>query len=179
MLFSFASADTYNVTVGSNGQLAFSPTNVTADAGDIILFQFMSVSHSATQSTFNTPCTANSSGFDSGVSSSSSALVQYSVLINDTTPLWVFCKVDSHCASGMVFAVNPTTSQTYDAFKAKAMGKSVSSAAGSTPTATSAGGSSPTPASSGYGYGSSEMKISIQRMTVGLAGVVFLIGLLA
>jgi hypothetical protein len=69
----------------------------------------------------------------------------------------------------MVFAVNPTSSQTYDAFKAKAMGKSVASAS---PSASS------TPASSGYGYGSSGAQISIQKIAAGLAGTVF-VGLLA
>ena len=82
----------------------------------------------------------------------------------------------------MVFAVNPTTSQPFDAFQAKAMGKSVPSAAssaGSSSTPASSAKPSSTPASSGDGYGSSKMKTSIQKITVGLAGVVFLVGLLA
>jgi hypothetical protein len=67
----------------------------------------------------------------------------------------------------MVFAVNPTTSQTFDAFKAKAMGK--------TSTTQSASASPSTPAT---GYGSNGAKNSIQKLTAGLAGVVFLVKLL-
>jgi hypothetical protein len=73
----------------------------------------------------------------------------------------------------MVFAVNPTSSQTYDAFKAKAMGKSVASASSTSKTASPSASTS-----SGYGYGSSGATISIQKIAAVLAGIVF-VGLLA
>lgn len=78
----------------------------------------------------------------------------------------------------MVFAVNPTTSQTYEAFKANAVGGGSPSSGSSTTTSPHA--SSSTPASGGGGYGSSTgsgAKTSVQKLTAGLAGVAFLVKL--
>ena len=61
----------------------------------------------------------------------------------------------------MVFAVNPTTDQSFDAFKAKATGKTVTSTSPSA-TATTSG----------------EAKASVQKMTAALVGAIFLIGVI-
>lgn len=50
----------------------------------------------------------------------------YTIKINDTTPIWAFCRQTlpfSHCAQGMVFAANSIESgpNNFNAFKAKAM----------------------------------------------------------
>lgn len=51
----------------------------------------------------------------------------WTVPVNTTGPVWVYCAQSGHCTSGMVFAINaPTTGNTFDAFKAKAMGGSSS-----------------------------------------------------
>lgn len=56
----------------------------------------------------------------------------FTIKINDTTPIWAFCKQTlpfSHCAQGMVFAANSIESgpNNFDAFKTKAMQSSGSS----------------------------------------------------
>ena len=68
----------------------------------------------------------------------------FTVPVNDTKAIWVYCAQANHCSSGMVFAVNADTSgtNTFDAFRAKAMGSTSSSVppnnGGSSPTGTGA-----------------------------------------
>jgi hypothetical protein len=79
-----------------------------------------------------------SNGFNSGfkpVGTDATTFPTYTVRVNDTTPVWVYCAQSSHCSSGMVFAINaPATGNTFDAFKAKAMGSS--STGGGSPSGT-------------------------------------------
>ena len=98
----------------------------------------------------------------------------------------------SHCKTGMVFAVNPTASDTYDAFKvritfralyffpvtdssppqAKAMGAS------STPSSTgsSSSGSLPSPSASNNGsYGNAALGLGLTKV----AGIISLVAILA
>ncbi|KDQ19389.1 hypothetical protein BOTBODRAFT_170493 [Botryobasidium botryosum FD-172 SS1] len=143
----FAAAQTsHAVTVGAGGKLVYDPTNITAAAGDSIVFTFAGT-HTATESTFSNPCSPMSNGF-AGTSSSSPFTIQ----VNDTNPIWVYCAVPGHCSAGMVFSVNaPTTgTNTYAAFKQIAMGGSPPSGSGSStssgasPSASSSSGSSST-----------------------------------
>lgn len=110
--------DVHVVTVGNNGTLTFDPPQVVAAPRDIISFQFVAKNHTVTQSSFTTPCRKLSStsttgqvGFDSGfmpVANGSAPLV-FNVTVNDTSPIWVYCRQTApvdHCGSGMVFAVN-------------------------------------------------------------------------
>lgn len=62
----------------------------------------------------------------------------YTVQVNDTSPIWAYCRQSNHCAAGMVFAanVNESGANTFEAFEAKAKG----SATGSNSTGTSATG---------------------------------------
>ncbi|KDQ19390.1 hypothetical protein BOTBODRAFT_51811 [Botryobasidium botryosum FD-172 SS1] len=138
----FAAAWTRNVTVGANGQLVFNPPNITAEVGDTIVFIFES-EHTATQSTYQTPCSPSSGGFN-GVSASTSPST-FSVKVNNTNPIWVYCAIPGHCKAGMVFAVNaPTTGDTYESFKQIAAGTGPGveinpSSAGASPTGSSGG----------------------------------------
>lgn len=117
----------HNVTVGGS-QLIFNPSNISAQAGDTVTFQFMPGNHTATQSTFEQPCqpfksSSGQGGFDSGFMQST-----YTINISDVTPIWVYCKQGLHCREGMVFSINADVagSETYSAFKARAMGGTVS-----------------------------------------------------
>jgi len=141
-----ASAADILVLVGAGGQLAFSPSNVTANVGDTIAFQFQGKNHSVTQSTFANPCqiqTTPAQGIDSGfqfVANTSSTLPQWSFTVdNATAPLWFFCaqtNPTSHCQKGMVFSVNanPNSAKSFAVFQQAAMGNAAAaggSAAGS------------------------------------------------
>lgn len=164
-----ASAANITVIVSQGGALNYTPSSVTANEGDVISFQFVAGNHTVTQSSFDNPCTQLSGGIDSEfqpVSSNASMVPEYSFTVsNASTPLWFFCEQGRHCEAGMVFAVNPTANETFDAFKAKATGggsnSTGSSSGGSYPTKT---GSTPSPSASNNsansaapGFGSFEL----------------------
>jgi len=48
----------------------------------------------------------------------------YNYTVADTKSAWFFCATGTHCKSGMVFAVNPTTTETFAAFQSAAKGES-------------------------------------------------------
>jgi len=148
-----ASAD-HQIVVGGPGKLLYTPSNITAQVGDTITFQFMQKNHTATQSTFAAPCralaltsTTGQVGFDSGfmpVADGATTFPVYTIKINDTAPVWVYCRQATHCGSGMVFAVNAIESgpNNFDAFKAKAIqlnGTAAATSSGAAATATSGG----------------------------------------
>jgi len=111
------SGNVHVVTIGGDNSLTFNPSNITAQPRDIISFQFTSKNHTATQSSFATPCkklapnAQGEAGFDSGfmpIANGSSPMV-WNVTVNDTAPIWVYCRQTTpvdHCGTGMVFAVN-------------------------------------------------------------------------
>jgi plastocyanin len=103
------------VQVGAaNGSLAFFPDNISAAVGDMIQFQFAPNNHTVTQSTFDAPCQpialhSNVTGIYSGfmpVTASSTTTPTYTVLVNSTTPMWLYCSQGKHCQSGMTMVVN-------------------------------------------------------------------------
>jgi plastocyanin len=146
-----ALAETIQVMVGQNGTLTFSPSSVVAKEGDTISFTFLSKNHTVTQSTFASPCTNfttadGQSGLDSGyqfVPANATQFQQYSFTmqnVNESVPLWFYCRQADHCQKGMVFAVNPTAEKSFDAFKAKAMGLSATNGSStSAPSASQSG----------------------------------------
>ena len=46
----------------------------------------------------------------------------YTVQVNDTSPIWAYCRQTGHCSGGMVFAANANESSanTFEAFEARA-----------------------------------------------------------
>ncbi|KAI0783854.1 hypothetical protein BC629DRAFT_1593991 [Irpex lacteus] len=181
----FAQAFTFTVTVGideTNGHqgIGFDPSTIVPAAGDTIVFTYAlpeyiknptSVQHSATQSTFDAPCTPKDGGFDTGVQSTGSANdgtgASFSLTVNNTDPLWFFSSVGADCKSGMVLSVNPPTSgdQTAAAFKAKAMASS-----GSQQSSASASSSGSGSASSVAAQPTSNSASTVSGWTAALAG---------
>lgn len=103
------------VTVGSmNGSLSYSPNNVVAAKGDMVQFQFMPANHTVTQSTFDAPCEpinmhSNITGVYSGfmpVAMDAQTIPTYTILINNTKPMWMYCSQGKHCQKGMVMVIN-------------------------------------------------------------------------
>lgn len=147
-----AASANHQVTVGANGQLAFSPSNITAQPGDTITFQYMAKNHTATQSSFGAPCvplgisTPGQVGFDSGfepVSANATDFPTFTVTVNDTKPIWVYCRQTGHCGQGMVFSANAVESgpNNFAAFLALAE-KTNGTSSSSTGTASGASSSS-------------------------------------
>jgi len=147
----------HKVIVGGPGMLIYNPANITAAAGDTVTFEFHQKNHTVTQSTFANPCraltltsTSGQVGFDSGfmpVADGAATFPTYTIQVNDTSPIWVYCKQTGHCGQGMVFSVNSVESgpNTFDAFKAKAIqlnGSSATTSSGA-PGSTPSSGASP------------------------------------
>jgi len=113
-----------------SGVLAFNPPNITAQAGDTITFEFHQKNHTVTASSFDAPCrdlqsSTGTNGFDSGfipVADGATTFPTYVVQVNDTKPIWAFCRQGTHCGQGMVFAVNTVESgpKNFAAFQALA-----------------------------------------------------------
>jgi plastocyanin len=152
-----ATTTDHQVVVGGTDKLYYSPANITAQAGDTVTFQFMVKNHTVTQSSFASPCraltatsTSGQVGFDSGfmpVAANATTFPTYTIQVNDTAPIWAYCRQATHCGSGMVFAVNAVESSAnnFAAFQAKAIqlnGTASSTASGSSATSTASSGSS-------------------------------------
>jgi plastocyanin len=130
----------HKVIVGAAG-LTFNPSNITAQPGDTIVFEFQSKNHTVTGSSFEEPC--REVGFDSGfkpVSPGSSSFPTYNLQVNDTKPIWAFCKQGNHCAQGMVFSANAVESseKNFAAFQARAKESTSGTYSSPSPSATSA-----------------------------------------
>ncbi|KAG8894879.1 hypothetical protein FRB99_000939 [Tulasnella sp. 403] len=115
----------HKIVVGGSAGLVYTPNNIQAAVGDVIQFEFQVKNHTVTQSTFKDPCTPSAPGFDSGympVAASDTTFPTWSFTVNDTKPIWGYCKQGNHCQSGMVFAINANESSAnnFAAFQAAA-----------------------------------------------------------
>ncbi|KAJ9149842.1 hypothetical protein NKR23_g3975 [Pleurostoma richardsiae] len=122
LLLGVASAQKVTVVQVSNSSnaLIYSPDNIKVSAGDMVQFQFMAGNHTVTQSTFDQPCqpvalSSNATGFHSGfvpfaASQASGMIPTYTIMVNDTKPIWVYCAQAKHCENGMVMVINENTS---------------------------------------------------------------------
>lgn len=139
-----------------NGSLTFSPETITAAVGDLVQFHFYPRNHSLAQSTFDNPCqpmpqTNGTIGFWSGfmpVTSESTTMPVFSVVVKDTAPMWFYCATGKHCQAGMAGVINPPANpaRTIEAYKAAAAlvaQAGVPNTAGGTGGSTT-GGSTPT-----------------------------------
>jgi len=128
-----ASGNIIEVIVGGpNGNLTFTPSRVSAAPRDTIRFTFQVKNHTVTQSSFGAPCmpltdktTGTKIGFDSGffpVAADATTFPTWSLTINDTAPIWAYCRQANHCGAGMVFAVNSdeTSQRNFTSFQSLA-----------------------------------------------------------
>ena len=142
--------------VGGDNPLSYSPPNITAQPGDTVTFMFMSGNHTATQSSLSEPCEMLEGGFNSGfqaVSADATTYPEYTITVNDTAPIWVFCAQADHCAMGMVFSVNAVEPYDFTVFQAAANATAKTSSSSSSASSTSSGYSSGSTGSSGSGSG--------------------------
>jgi len=116
-LASTVSSKVIDIQVGGDGgTLVFSPEAVAADPGDQVVYHFNPKNHTVTQSSFAGPCSHKDGGFDSGFHPVGADVAvadrpTFTVLVNDTQPIWMFCAQaggtpNSHCGAGMVQAIN-------------------------------------------------------------------------
>jgi len=138
----------HKVVVGGPGLVAYTPNDIKANPGDTVTFEFRQKNHTVTQSTFAAPCrsltltsTTGQIALDSGympVTDGATTFPTWTIPINDTAPLWFYCKQGNHCGLGMVLAINAvdTGPNNFSAFQAKA--KSLNGTATSSPAPISA-----------------------------------------
>ncbi|KAF8175566.1 Cupredoxin [Pholiota molesta] len=135
----------HRIIVGANGNLVYSPANITAAIGDTVTFEFHPKNHTVTQSSFLKPCqslqeTSGTAGFKSGfmpVDASATTFPTFQITINDTAPIWGYCGQVGHCAAGMVFAINAVESgpNNFESFQQLALHSNSSAAATTAATA--------------------------------------------
>lgn len=145
-----AAAQTHEVMVGGAAGLQFTPAEIKAAVGDMVVFTFMSANHTATQSAFDTPCAALAGGMDSGFQANPNNSVnpppQVAMQVMVDTPLWFYCRQKGHCGKGMTFSINPTAAKTQAMFQSMAIAQN-GTGAGTGIT----GGQAPPPAAGGNG----------------------------
>ncbi|KAK6347459.1 hypothetical protein TWF718_005301 [Orbilia javanica] len=108
----------HTVSVGTAG-LTFSPASITAKTGDTVQFVFKGGNHTVTQAAFNNPCNPTTKGFFSGFTGAKSET--FSIILENTDPIYFYCAQGTHCQLGMVGAINPPSSgNTLAAFKSAA-----------------------------------------------------------
>ncbi|KAI0194847.1 hypothetical protein EV127DRAFT_201262 [Xylaria flabelliformis] len=116
---------THTVQVGGSAGLAYSPSEVQAAVGDMVVFTFMSTNHTVTQSSFATPCDPMAGGMDSGFQPNKDNAVvpapQVAMQVMTTDPIWFYCRQTGHCGKGMVFSINPSAAKTQAMFQAMAI----------------------------------------------------------
>ncbi|KAI0313664.1 Cupredoxin [Amylostereum chailletii] len=124
-LVSVVSAANYTVQVGLDNGLTYTPPQLMAQPGDMVSFMFLTKNHTVTQSSFAEPCTSLPGGVDTGfipvADPNSPTVTAMTMMVNDTNPIWFYCRQQGHCMQGMVFAINPTPAQPYETFQAAAM----------------------------------------------------------
>lgn len=71
-------------------------------------------SHSVAQSSFDKPCQPLQGGdvpaFWSGmmpVTAESTTMPIFTIMVNDTKPIWFYCATGRHCQNGMAGVINP------------------------------------------------------------------------
>ena len=104
------SKQTFHVDVGAfqNGakkDFLFKPNNISANVGDVVLFNMLGASHSVTQSKFFTPC-IKSGPFDTELQDNkknTTDLIVEEYVVADKNPTWFYCKQRGppvHCGTG-------------------------------------------------------------------------------
>ncbi|PGH05535.1 hypothetical protein GX51_02874 [Blastomyces parvus] len=114
-----AFAATIDVDVGDEG-LTFSPETIQAKEGDDVVFHFFPRNHDVASGPFDAPCTPADNGFYSGLINidGSQPDATFTVKINNTDPIWLYCTTRGHCQGGMVAVINPPASgNTLQAYK--------------------------------------------------------------
>ncbi|MCJ1475574.1 hypothetical protein MMC13_004237 [Lambiella insularis] len=114
-------------TANDTGALIFTPNSVTAAVGSLVQFQFHPMNHSVVQADFNHPCIPVASitpaikGIFSGFQATTGATTPiFTILINNTAPIWYYCSQGMHCQAGMVGVINPPANETIAQFAALA-----------------------------------------------------------
>ncbi|KAH7356663.1 hypothetical protein BKA65DRAFT_211803 [Rhexocercosporidium sp. MPI-PUGE-AT-0058] len=127
-----AAVATHTVVVGGAGGLVYTPDQLKAKIGDMVIFEFHSQNHTSTQSAFTTPCDPLAGGMDTGFMANPNNTIspppQVAMQVTVDTPLWFYCRQANHCGKGMTFSINPTENKTQAMFQQMAVAQKGSGA---------------------------------------------------
>ncbi|KAI5789242.1 extracellular serine-rich protein [Pyronema domesticum] len=109
-----ASGATTIIKVGNAaGNLVFEPAEIKAEPGSLLEFRFWPSNHSVAQSTFDSPCTPMGdatkelfSGFHP-TTNGATDVPTWTLRVNNTNPIWLYCSQGKHCQNGMTAVINP------------------------------------------------------------------------
>ncbi|KAK7441834.1 hypothetical protein VKT23_016495 [Stygiomarasmius scandens] len=126
MLSCTFAATTHVINVGDTGSF-YDPETITAAENDVVQFVFSGNKHGVVQSSFDNPCVPLSGGFSSGIQgrgenpgADTPSPLWNLTITNVTGPIWFYCQASrpsSHCAQGMVGAINPASQAMFQQFK--------------------------------------------------------------
>ncbi|THV54154.1 hypothetical protein BGAL_0033g00260 [Botrytis galanthina] len=123
---SAADAKVHTVVVGSSNTslLLFTPQEITAKPGDMVEFQFHERNHTVTQSAFDSPCQPMTNAINSGfipAAANQSMITTFTMTVNSTAPMFMYCAQGKHCQAGMVLTINASNgTQNFGTYKAAA-----------------------------------------------------------
>ncbi|KAJ5825365.1 hypothetical protein N7474_002503 [Penicillium riverlandense] len=123
---------THTIKVGpKTAPHRYVPHNITANVGDIVVFEFYPANHSVVKADYLAPCVPASEGlfysgafntFDEDNGNLVGSVPTWSIRINDTKPTFFYCTAIGSCiVNGMVGAINPDLNETYEAQFQKAL----------------------------------------------------------
>ncbi|CAI7650889.1 unnamed protein product [Penicillium glandicola] len=123
---------THTIQVGpKSSPHQYVPPNITANVGDIVVFEFYPTNHSVVKADYLAPCVpASGEIFYSGAFETFNledgqlvgAAPTWSVRINDTTPTFFYCTaIDSCIKNGMVGVINANATQSWQTQYSKAL----------------------------------------------------------
>ena len=98
----------FDIAVGKGG-LLYDPEEVTAAKGDSLVFHFYGPVHNVAQSSFDKPCQPIDNAIYSGdfeVEGEGPSDKTFTVQVNNTDPIWIYCAEETHCENGMAMVVN-------------------------------------------------------------------------
>lgn len=100
------------------------------------------------------------------VAADATSFPTYTIQVNDTTPIWAYCRQTGHCGQGMVFAANAVESgpNNFEAFLARA--EQING------TGSNSTGSNSTGSTAGNRNGAGAIRLSGTGIVVGLTAVV-------
>ncbi|KAJ6113382.1 hypothetical protein N7523_006699 [Penicillium sp. IBT 18751x] len=116
---------THTIQVGpKTSPHQYVPHSITANVGDIIIFEFYPTNHSVVKADFDAPCVPASgpvfwSGMFNSFNEEDGQLVgpppTWTLVVNDTKPTFFYCTAIGSCLeNGMVGVINPNATRTFE-----------------------------------------------------------------
>lgn len=101
-LTGLVAAKTVEVKVGDGGK-KFTPNEIKAEVDDEVVFKFAKNGHDVSESSFDSPCQPKNNATWSGKLGKGDS---FTIKIENTDPIWLYCSQGNHCKKGMTAAIN-------------------------------------------------------------------------